>query len=682
MSVVKTSQPSPLPQGIPDFIATLMRSISTARLYAKGHDLMKKQSGLLFAKLEEAMAEREFLFLGCAMDSLFLDGAFYKAEDAQIQKFLRFFHLLGISHVLLNKGVSEQELESFVELLAGARQSQGAEVSRALPRENITHAKVGLLDYSIFSTVQTVATGLAKDSGEEAIWQQLILQPAAAGTFKLSNEKIRQLTHLSQDIEQLKSLLVQMDKDMAEKQKGISIAQRGALLGNFIQNLGHTLEGVSGEERVQFARHVGAVLDSLEPDLKTQILCTAIPESGDSQERGVIYEIFQALPEPRLMGLLVDALKEDGSRSTCFNNLFSRAQTRYQDPGLLLALIHQEKEKKIQKGDTADLKHWQHLEQLLTRHQEIEELNREYHKEVEALATSIQMNAPMVEEEERAHLLETLSPESLKAAKVQLIIDLLDRPVASADTSLLPSLLENTGEALTHFLAQGDFVTAGRLLRDIYLRLADHPEQGDIRKIINTLLTGEHIRDLLENLMGGCKTYGPQETSVLDAICHLYPEKAGSYLLDVLIDIKDEHGPQAKWLFTALAALGPRLSWLLNRRLQGAPEKALPSLLALAARTQDSRLSTAVEALLDHPELSVRLEVITALGQLKAERSIPHLAEILFQRSWLKTKKVKSLQEAAARALAQIGNPEAREALQKAAKEGSSDLRKLCQELI
>ncbi len=57
------------------------------------------------------------------------------------------------------------------------------------------------MDYTIFSTVQTVATNLAQTSKDETIWLQLILHPVAAGTFNLNPDQIKQLTRLSEVVE-------------------------------------------------------------------------------------------------------------------------------------------------------------------------------------------------------------------------------------------------------------------------------------------------------------------------------------------------------------------------------------------------------------------------------------------------------------------------------------------------
>jgi hypothetical protein len=585
--------------------------------------------------------------------------------------------------MLLDKEITAEELKSFIGLLAGAQQGQGEEVSSALLRENIKRVKLGLLNYTIFSTVQTISTQLAQTSEDKAIWGQLILHPVAAGTFSLSPDKIKQLTNICEDIEELKKLLLQIDTDMAKRQEGVSITQRGILLGNFIQNLGDTLEGVAPEEKNQFTRQVGAVLDSLEPQLKTQILGAVAPEITKDKGNGIIHEIFQAMPDSQLVYLLVDALKEAGANSRCFNNLFNRALAKHKEPGLLLTFIRQEMHRTTQEGESEALSHWQHLEQLLIQQQETDELNKQYQKEIDALATSIQMQVPMVEEEEIGRLLKTLSPEPLRAAKAQLIVNLISQPHTTQTSTFLPSLVESLGEILDHFFTQKHFVTVGNLLREVFLALNDYPEESSVRKTMTSLFNTEDIQKLLKNLLKQCRTYDPKETTAIDSICQLYPEKAGGFLLDILVDLKDDNSPQAQWLSTTLASLGPGLNKILIRRLQGdAPDHVLPRLLTLATISADRDLSATVGQLLDHRSHEIRLKVISTLGKVRAERVVPRLAEIVLQKSWVKTKKMKSLQMAAAHALADIGTDEAREVLQQVVSQRSGDLQTLCQELV
>jgi hypothetical protein len=674
---------NPLPGSINDLVAHFTRALNTARLYAKSHDLLKKQNQQLYLKLKEAIADRDFLFIGCARDSFFLEGAFYEAKESNHLKFLDFFYSLRISHILINKEITNEELESFIGILGGAQQGQGEEVSLALPRENIRNARVGLLDYTVFSTVQTVAAHLLQTGTDEAVWRQLILQPAGAGIFNLDEEQTKKITGICEDLEELKKLLLQMDSDMVEKQQGVSVAQRGILLGNFIQNLGHILSGIAPIKRKLFARHLGAVLDSVDPHLKTQILGAVAPDPAAEEEGDVVYEILRALSDSQLISLLVNALGETGSKSLCFNNLLSRALFKYKEPSLLLALVRKEMDRILQDGEAGGMNHWQHLEQILVQKQETEELDAQYHKEIEALATSIHMKAPMAEEEEMDRLKKTLNPERLRSDKAHLIVDLINQPgIAKEDTSA-PYLLESLGKILDYFMKQSSFLTVGSLLREAFLALGDYPAESEIRKNVNDLMSGEDIRALLSNLLKRCHTYEPRETAAIDAVCQLYPEKAGDFLLDIFIEVKSDDKPEASWLSATLTGLGPGLTKILNRRLQGnAPDNVLPRLLSLAAMSGDNNLAMSVGQLLDHKNHLIRLEVISTLGKLKAEKIVPSLAEIVLQKSWVKTKKMKSLQAAAAKTLAEINTADARKTLQQAISEGSPYLKTICQELI
>ena len=681
MPTAKSSEQNPLPNDITDFITAFMRALNTARLYASGHDLFKKHTQQLYTMLNEAMAERDFLFLGCARDTFFLEGTFYQAKDANLSKFLKFFHSLRISHMLLDKEITTEEFESFIGLLAGAQQGQGEEVSSALPRENIKHVRLSLLDYTIFSTVQTLVTNLTQTSEDEAIWRQLILQPAGAGAFNLNPEQTKHLVSLCEDVEELKKLFLQIDTDMAEKQ-GVSIAHRGILLGNFIQNLGDILSGIAPIKRKLFARQVDDVLDSFEPRIKIEILGAVARDAIREEENDVFYEILQAMPDNQLVYLLGDAIREVGVKSRSFNNLFDRVLAKYREPAELLTLIQQEMNRTTQEGEPGPLSHWQQLEQLLIQKQETEEFNEQYHKEIDALATSIQMQVPMAEEEEIGRLLKSLAPDSLRPARAQLIVDLINQSHITQAETFLPSLLEPLGEILRYYFNEKAFLTVGKLLRAVFLALNDHPQEDVVRKTVNSRFNAEDIRELLQHLLKKCRTYEPRETTVIDAICQLYQEKAGGFLLDVLIELKDDDSPQARWISTTLASFGPRLSSILSRSLQDAPDHTLPQLLALTAISKDRHLATAVEQLLDHRDHEIRLKAISTLGKLHVERVVPRLAQIVLQKSWVRTKKMKSLQMAAARSLAEIGTDKAREVLQQVVSQGSGDLQALCQELV
>lgn len=199
---------------------------------------------------------------------------------------------------------------------------------------------------------------------------------------------------------------------------------------------------------------------------------------------------------------------------------------------------------------------------------------------------------------------------------------------------------------------------------------------------MNAQLSAEEVGEVIKDLMKDCSTYESKETAAIDAISQVFPEKTVGFLTDVFIDLKADQGPQAHWLSTALASLGPRMSRILSQRLQDAPAQALPRLLDLVALSSDKQLGMAVESLLDHQNQEIRIKAISTLGHLRADRSVPRLEKILVQKGLLRSKKTKAFQWAAAEAMAKIGNEEARKALQRVASEGSGDLQTFCQKLI
>ena len=107
----KTRAQDPLPSSMSDLVASFIRALNTARLYAKSHDLLKKQNQQLYTKLKEAISDRDFLYFGCAKDSFFMEGTFYQAKETNHHKFLEFFHSLRISNILINKEIAIEDIE-------------------------------------------------------------------------------------------------------------------------------------------------------------------------------------------------------------------------------------------------------------------------------------------------------------------------------------------------------------------------------------------------------------------------------------------------------------------------------------------------------------------------------------------------------------------------------------------
>jgi hypothetical protein len=673
----------PLPSSVQDLVAALMRTVKAAKLYASGHELFKQNVGKLHEQILEALVDRAFLFLGIAKDALFLEGSFYQSKDVHFRSFLDFFHSLGISHLLFEKDLSLRELESFVECLAGAKQGQGDEVVAALPRENIKHLSVGIINYSVFSTVHAVAARLSPAGDDPAVWRQLIVQPAGVGSFSLDLERVKTIASLSEDPQALNEMLLQIDQEMKTQVQDISLAQRGALLGNFLENLCHVLAAMGNEKIQVFTTCVEAALESLDPALVTEVLGSIAPSPAHGEERSLVQNLIAAMPDQKLIDLLLDALQQSGPNAGCFNPLFRRAMLRYKDSKVFLDLIRMEMNRATQERRPGSLNHWQLLEQLVVRHQETEEFNARYQRAIEDLETSLKIQQPMIEQEEMARLGRTLDSEFLSLSKARLVLDLLIHTHSSkeADLFLLP-LLGSLGDTVRNVLIHKRPRLAGNLLRQVFLSLNRFPREKAAREVIYSWLRQEDVREVLTSLMEKCRTYSSQETAALTAVCHLYPEKAGAYLVELFLPLDDRSTAQYQWTLTTLASIAPRLTKILDQQFEKVSETSLPNLIELVGLIMDEGMAPAVEELLAHKDHAIRAMAVRTLGHLRSSSSVDRLRDILLGRSWIMGKRMKSLQTDAARALAEIGTVEAKGILHQFASEGSGDLQTLCRKLL
>jgi hypothetical protein len=158
MSAQRTIDSPSLPPSVQRFIIAFMQAVKAGRLYSSGHTLFKQSVKRLHDQLEEAGEERDFLFMGFAKDSLLISDEFLQVNDVHSREFLGLFHPLGISHLIVQKESTIQELESFVEILSGAKPCQGQEVLMALQHENIKRINLGLLDYSVLSGLESAVS--------------------------------------------------------------------------------------------------------------------------------------------------------------------------------------------------------------------------------------------------------------------------------------------------------------------------------------------------------------------------------------------------------------------------------------------------------------------------------------------------------------------------------------------
>ena len=680
MSEQKMSPSRPLPGRVQDFMAALMQALKAGRLYSTNHNLFKQNVKRLHDQFHEAREDGDFFFVGFAKDSLLLEDDFFQVTDLHGRELLNVFHSLGISHLMIRREVAIQELESFVETLAGAKPGQGQEVLTALHRENIKNIDLGILDYSVFSGVESAVAHLTEGREQASIWRRLILRPSGVGAPDLNPEHLEEILRLSGDLESLKKALADLDKDLKSQVQGISPAQRGQIIGNFLQNISKALAGINVERRARFSENVVLLLASIRPDVRIRILGSAPPDRGDEKDGGVIQDFITRMQEEDLVYLLVDALGELGPQSPFFFNLFRRALARFRGTAHLLDLVRAEMNRATQERRRGSLNVWQHLEQLLVHHQESEDFNAQYRKAIEDLATSLKIHKPMVEEEEMARLVRSLAPDSLKLFKARMIIDILQE--TQRGDPLILALLQSMGETVQHFLHQGRPRLTGNVLRQVFLSLGQLPRKDILAEEVNAWLRTEDVHSLLKSLFEKCRTYEPREMSAISSICQLYPDKAGGYLMDRYLQIEDKEDPLAEWLMTTLASIATYLTKVLSSRLATAPDAALPRLIDLADLFVDQQMAPALESLLAHKDHDIRSQIVRTLGHLKSPSSVQPLAQMVLGKSWFTGKRTKSIQREALQALDEIHTTEAMEVLRQIASTGSGELQQWSRELL
>jgi hypothetical protein len=679
MTLGKTDQSLPLPKTVQEFIAGFMRALKAGRLYSSGHALFKQHTKGLHDKFHEAGDDEPSFFIGFAKDSLLLDDAFFQAGTAHAREFLSLFHSLGISHLIIRKGATLQEIESFIETLAGAKPGQGQDIVTALHRENIGHIQVGLLDYSLLSGVESAVSRFIQGKKEAAIWRQLIFRPAMAGTYRFGEERMKDFLLLAENMDFLKRSLAELDGDLRNHVKGISPAQRGQVIGNFLQNASKCLASMDGQRRKDFAEKVSILLQSIRPEMRIWILGSPDSEAK-GEDRGVIQDLIERMDEQESVHLLIQALQECGGRTVIFDNIFQRIHGRFKDTATLLSLVRMEINRATQERRPGSLNFRQQLEQILIHRQESEDFNARYRKAIEDLATSLKIQKGMVEEEEMARLVRTLAPDSMKLFKARLIVDLIQEPHRREAMSL--PLFQSMGETVKHFFSRGRPRLAANLLRQVFLSINQQSQKDFFSEEINSWLRTEDVHRLLKSLFEKCRTYEPREMSAISSICQLYPEKAGGFLIDLFMEVGDQESALGDWLMTMLASLGGQIAKALGTRIGSAPDADLPPLLDLADLFGEPQIAPALENLLNHKDHEIRLQVIRILGHLKSERSVKPLSEIVLDGSWFTGKKTKLLQMEALEALAAFGTDDARAVLEKVASSGSGELRKLSLQIL
>jgi hypothetical protein len=134
-----------------DAIIELNISRRNVSIYPRNHPLVEGSLNRAFEFLQKLFDLRVEVTLGIAKDTLIIDDYFLDKKNPVYKEFALTLNSMNIASVTFIKGLTKDELYSFHLFISENTSESSKEVlERILKEYNLTHVKIGFIDYSLF----------------------------------------------------------------------------------------------------------------------------------------------------------------------------------------------------------------------------------------------------------------------------------------------------------------------------------------------------------------------------------------------------------------------------------------------------------------------------------------------------------------------------------------------------
>jgi len=506
-----------------DAIIELNISRHNVSIYPKDHPLVEKSLNRAFDYLSKLFELRDEITLAIAKDTIIIDEHSLDKKNPVYRDFALHLNKMNIAYVTFIKGLTKEEIYSLHTFLLEDTEGLSTEaIQERLGAYNLTHIRLGLIDYRAFSFK---GEGAEKKDSKRKLWEWYV-HGLLKGTL-LTDHPANEIREIPPDV--LAKLVNQSSvEDLKEETYDRVIASY--------------LRGSS--ERAFTGKDIKKILDfidELKPELKKQFLASSIREIS-KQTFSSIEKMLRETPVDRIIELLKRINEQELSIPDDLRRLIHK-----------FSMLAPEKIEMVETGSDVmadDIVLPPDITGLLSNGRFEEHVNEIYEKEIKTL---LNMEAPIINREMAQEIRKQWDEEYIDRVFTYVILDLLTIDEAGImhdeDYDLFNTLLI---QQLEGFISTAQY---GEVLKVIWIwetrikAKKPHLELDIFSKEFISLfvdslrLAGKENR---EEAMELCRYYGEK---VIQPLMHALIEEESQitrrFLLALLIMFGEKVAPEA-----------------------------------------------------------------------------------------------------------------------------------------
>jgi hypothetical protein len=466
-------------------------------LYPPGHPAVAATLGRLVHLTSPASLPGP-LRISVLAESLLLDGRAPVRPDAAIGELAHLLHAHVIGEVTVGPGGDAEAWREFLLLIGRSPDEVRAEggVAKLWTDKGGRHIEIREIDYSEVLR--------ERDTGEAAVWEQVIANCLQGDAFDLDERAIQALLEAAGDPERLAELVHTLDARATEGGRGGQAPRTAALL-RLLQEIVKAAT-LRQPDRVETAlQNMASTVGRLSPEMLVSILAQGSPPPGDAAAQpganaALVDAVVSRMPDTTIAQFIArNAFSPEASLdrvAQALHTLVRDAQERER----LLSLAHDEAASSPVGSMEGFEEVWENVAQkMLTSYSDKPYVSEQYAVELSGMrAKAIDVEHAGDDPRERVDgWLQALATSEVRKLDLTLVLDLLRiEPSLQHRLRLMPPVVA----LLEDLILVGDFDAAGELLATLLedMRPETLPERRQIAATaVESLVGGQMLRHVI-----------------------------------------------------------------------------------------------------------------------------------------------------------------------------------------
>jgi HEAT repeat protein len=598
-------------------IKELSLAMKTMGIYPSEHPAIKASVERLYATMKGILEASPELKLEIAQKNLVIDGHFLDKTDEIFRDVALRFHRRGVASVTFKKGLSEEELKQFLEIVSKEPRmfQKTGEFLKLFKEKEISHIDIVEIDYQkIFALGEKVGEVAEEEKvrSDEEIWIDLIRSLELYSGLKLGEVEHNFLLHLEKDPGKM---AIYLESVAYKGSLGMSDVG-GIAVRRIINNIGNYIFNNFPEEKKVHRKRLAEVVSRLDPKLRLQLIDAEIDIQPGQID--VVEEVIPDLSNSVIVEMMTLVVSNEGRVTERLVKLFHKLVSEEERKRDVIALFGESLADMSQTEDSLYMRRL--IENLFLSRPTEEFISEVYRKTLRELNEQIYSITWMKE------YADSLNEKKIEEQASTVLMDLIALETEPGD---YVEIAKNLGKAGLDFLLTGRYEEAKKIIEVLIREVsAEKGRTDEERSACKEAM--EKLRDIgiVYDLVAALRDWGREKYETIKFILVQMGEIAVVPLLETLG--RETERSLRKKIISIVAGLGEKAIPEIVRRFSDENWYVVRNMVRILREIRTEKAAHYLDVLLKHTDSRVRKEVVYALSSIGGREAFRLISRMTF----------------------------------------------------